>query len=97
METVEKGEAELRAWSIGEWGGGERGRARRSNCDGNGDGGCYGGCAEAKEEAENENGSTGMERVRAGLVVVHSGPSWPRWAGHRQRAARYWLNAATKL
>ena len=78
VETVEKGEAELRARPIGEWGGGERGRARRSSCDGNGDGGCYDGCAEVKEEAENENGSTGMERARAGLVVVRSGLSWPR-------------------
>ena len=97
VETVEKGEAELRAWSIGEWGGGERGRARRSSCDDNGDGGCYGGCAEVQEEAENENGSAGMERARAGLVVVRSGPSWPRWAGRRRRVARYWLHAATKL
>ena len=63
---VEKDEAELRARPIGEWGGGERGRARRSSCDGNGDCSCYGGCAEAKEEAENENGSVGMERASAG-------------------------------
>ena len=36
VETAEKGEVELRARPIGEWGGGERGRARRSSCDGNG-------------------------------------------------------------
>ena len=51
VETVEKGEAELRARPIGEWGGGERGQARRSSCDGSGDGGSCGGCAEVKEEA----------------------------------------------
>ena len=72
-------------------GGAHGGAVRRDN------GGCYGGCAEVKEEAENENGSTRMERARAGLVVVRSGPSWPRWAGNRRRAARYWLHAATKL
>ena len=97
VETVEKGEAELRARLIREWGDGERGRARWSRCNSNGDDGCYGGCAEAKEEAENENGSAGMERARAGLVVVRSGPSWLRWAGRQRRVARYWLHAATKL
>ena len=86
METVEKGEAELRARPIGEWGSSERGQAWRSSCDGSGDGGCCGGCAEAKEEAENENGSAGMERASAGLVVVRSSPSWLRGAGRQRRA-----------
>ena len=49
---MEKVEAKLRARPIGNWGGGERWRARRSSCDGNGAGGCDGGCAGAKKEAE---------------------------------------------
>ena len=57
VEMVEKGDAELRARPIGEWGGDQHGRVRRSSCNGNGDGGCCGGCAEAKEEVENEMGA----------------------------------------
>ena len=90
VETVEKGEAELRAWSIGEWGGGERGRARQSSYDGNGDGGCYGGCAEAKE-SENE-----MEEGRRTLLG-----RWRRARGGRgrpglPRGVRRWRMAATR-
>ena len=64
VETVEKGEAELRVRPIGEWGGGEHGRARRSSYDGSGDGGC----AEAKEEARNENGSARQCGRACGLL-----------------------------
>ena len=59
VETVEKGDAELRARLIGEWGGGEHRRAQRSSYDGSGDDGCCGGCTDVKEKARNENGSVG--------------------------------------
>ena len=37
VETAEKGEAELQARPIGEWGSGERMRAQQSGCDGDGE------------------------------------------------------------
>ena len=82
METVGMVEAELRARLIGEWSGGERRRARRSNGDGNGDGGCYGGYAEAKEEARKLKCERGRNGWTLGVIKTCSGPAWPRWAEH---------------
>ena len=78
METVEKGEVELRARPIKNWGGGERWRARRSSCDGNGAGGCDGGCAGAKKGAKEIKMASMGQCGRAQGVIRRA----LAWLGH---------------
>ena len=68
VETVEKGEAELRARPIGKWGSSEHWRAQQSSCDGCGNGCCCGGCTKANEETENKMESAGQCGRALGLI-----------------------------
>jgi len=73
-------EAKLQARLIGEWSGGERRRARRSVCDGDG-------VADAQRlrcgEGESQKSEMGSEgsAASAGLDVVRFGLALPRWEG----------------